>query len=581
MSSFPGQRVSTMDRSNGNARLAPHRPGKAWLVILVILVAMGGTLAYLWSHKDSPSSTVRAQVDSAPAPGPGSAESPSTPPSTEPQTKAALPPFVQDWPQPAFVLAITGQQHGYIEPCGCSPKQSGGLARRADLFRQLREVKKWPVLALETGGTLEDSRVSRRQSALKFNMILDSLNDMGYRALGLGTEELKLGAINLFEIFSARNVQTGFDLPFVAANVVLLGSPILGTPKAYRVLEIGGQEVDGKKVGGKKVAVTSVFGNEYKQQFSLISEDDLKITDPIAALSAVLVEMKAQKPDVLVVLSYDTVEASRELATKFPELDVVVSADGADDPGDDYETIGQTLFFVSGMKGKHVNLVGFYPGEKVGVRFERVELDQDRFGRHPQIRKLMAKYQGLLKEEWLNPSSEVRMLTQEHPSGYMFVGAKSCKACHASAYEVWEGSNHAHATASLLDGRPEEKREWIDRTYDPECLCCHATGWEATDAYPYQDGFIDAVTTPHLLGNQCENCHGPASEHVKLETDWKKAGGKITDELTASRTSLRVTKAQAEKKVCLKCHDFDNSPKFDFDEYWPQIEHPTPKAEGH
>ena len=565
-----------MDRSNGNARLAPHRSGKFWLVILVILVAMGGTLAYLWSRNDSPSSTVRAQVDSAPAPGPGSAESPSTPPATK--TTATPQPFVHDWPQPAFVLAITGQQHGYIEPCGCSPKQSGGLARRADLFRQLREEKKWPVLALETGGTLEDSRVSRRQSVLKFNMILDSLNDMGYRALGLGTEELKLGATKLFGISLERNVQEGFDMPFLAANVLLLSSTELGTPKAYRVLEIGGQEVDGKKVGGMKVAVTSVFGNEYKQQFSLISEDDLKITDPIAALTAVLVEMKAQKPDVLVVLSYDTVEASRELVTKFPELDVVVSADGADDPGDDYETIGKTLFFVSGMKGKHVNLVGFYPGEKVAVRFERVELDQDRFGRHPQIRKLMAKYQELLKEEWLNPSSEVRMLTQTHPSGYKFMGAKSCKACHASAYEVWEGSNHAHATASLLDGRPEEKGEWIDRTYDPECLCCHATGWEATDAYPYKDGFIDAATTPHLLGNQCETCHGPASEHVQLETNWKTAGGKITEELTASRTFLRVTKAQAEKKVCLKCHDFDNSPKFDFQEYWPQIEHPTPKA---
>ena len=95
VSSFPGQRVSTMDRSNGNARLAPHRSGKFWLVILVILVAMGGTLAYLWSRNDSPSSTVRAQVDSAPAPGPGSAESPSTPPATK--TTATPQPFVHDW----------------------------------------------------------------------------------------------------------------------------------------------------------------------------------------------------------------------------------------------------------------------------------------------------------------------------------------------------------------------------------------------------------------------------------------------------------------------------------------------------
>ncbi len=39
--------------------------------------------------------------------------------------------MVNEWDPPAFVLAITGQMHGYIEPCGCSPKQSGAwLAAR-------------------------------------------------------------------------------------------------------------------------------------------------------------------------------------------------------------------------------------------------------------------------------------------------------------------------------------------------------------------------------------------------------------------------------------------------------------------
>lgn len=558
-----------MDRSNSNVCRRPLRTGNAWLVMLVILVAMAGTLAFLWSQKTSPT-VANAQVDTEATPGTRSEKTPASPGSAAPKTKAAAPtPIVQGWPQPAFVLAITGQQHGYIEPCGCSPKQSGGLARRADLFRQLREEKKWPVMGLETGGTLEGLRVTRRQSLLKFNMNLDALNNMGYRVLGLGTEELKLGANKLFEIYSERNVQEGFDLPFVAANVVLHGSPELGTPLAYRLLEIG----------GKQVAVTSVFGNEFKPEFALINEDEIKIVDPAVALPKVLATMKAEKPDVLVVLSYDSVEASKAIAHKFPELDVVVSAAGADDPGNDFEMIGKTLFFVSGMKGKHVNVVGFYPGEKVAVRFERVELDQDRFGRAPKMRELMAKYQELLKEEWLDPSSETRMRAPDHPSEHQFMGAKSCAECHASAYEVWEGSNHAHATASLLDGRPEEKGTWIDRTYDPECLACHATGWDAQEALPYRDGFIDALTTPHLAGNQCENCHGPGSEHVKLETDWKKLGGDITEALTASRRAVRVTQAQAEKKVCLKCHDFANSPNFDFNEYWPQIEHPTPAAE--
>ena len=29
---------------------------------------------------------------------------------------------------------------------------------------------------------------------------------------------------------------------------------------------------------------------------------------------------------------------------------------------------------------------------------------------------------------------------------------------------------------------------------------------------------------------------------------------------------------------CLECHDLDNSPQFDFDEYWPQVEHSETKT---
>ena len=623
-----------MDRINTDVSVPSHRTGKVALVAVIVLIAVAGTLAFL-NHSTTPPAAAVAQDASPDSTRPAAAKTPSdeasstltrpvetslvnepdaeapivqaasqtqvpavdragapaedSPSSDEFQlaqnspasglqttgvekqasSKSAVVPIVKDWPKPAFVLALTGQMHGYIEPCGCSPRQSGGLARRSDLFRQLREDKKWPVLAMETGGALNYERVTRHQSVLKFNMILDALNGMGYRGLGIGTEELQLTPIKLFSVYSERNVQEGFDLPFIAANVVLLGSTDLGTPQPYRVL----------KIGGKKVAVTSIFGNEYKKEVSLISKDELTITDPAEALPPVIAAMKKENPDAMVLMSYDSAETSRATTKKFPEFNVVVSAGGADDPGDEYEMVGDTLFFVSGMKGKHVNLIGFFPGDKTPIRFERVELDQDRFKRDPAIRKLMQEYQDRLKEEWLTPTSEVRAFTFPHESGHQFMGAKVCKECHASAYEVWEGSNHFNATASLLDGRPEEKGEWIDRTYDPECLCCHATGWDASGAIPYTDGFIDEKTTPHLLGNQCENCHGPGSEHVKLEKELKTKGGAPSATVTASRKAVHVSKANAEKKVCLKCHDFDNSPKFDFEKYWPDIAHPTPESE--
>ena len=42
----------------------------------------------------------------------------------------------QGWGKPDVALLITGRQHGYIEPCGCTglTNQRGGLARRLSLI---------------------------------------------------------------------------------------------------------------------------------------------------------------------------------------------------------------------------------------------------------------------------------------------------------------------------------------------------------------------------------------------------------------------------------------------------------------
>ena len=69
---------------------------------------------------------------------------------------AARPAEFTTWPTPAAVLVLSGEQHGYLEPCGCSEKQSGGIARRSDLMKQLR-AKGWPAAGLDLGGTVKRS----------------------------------------------------------------------------------------------------------------------------------------------------------------------------------------------------------------------------------------------------------------------------------------------------------------------------------------------------------------------------------------------------------------------------------------
>ena len=49
-----------------------------------------------------------------------------------------------------------------------------------------------------------------------------------------------------------------------------------------------------------------------------------------------------------------------------------------------------------------------------------------------------------------------------------------------------------------------------------------------------------------------------------------KHGGADPDANLRLRYAIDAAKAVSN---CLECHDLDNSPQFDFDSYWPQVEH--------
>src|SRR5207302_4468661 len=141
-----------------------------------------------------------------------------------------------------------------------------------------------------------------------------------------------------------------------------------------------------------------------------------------------------------------------------------------------------------------------------------------------------------------------------------FAGAKVCGECHKSAWEVWQTTKHAQATESLKTGRAGQSKAWINRMFDPECIACHVTGWDPKRFIRYKSGFTGEQSSPHLVGQQCENCHGPGGRHVELERLFAK-NKKITDELAAWRKFQRLNKKTA-FDLCAKCHDGDNDPKF-------------------
>ena len=143
-----------------------------------------------------------------------------------------------------------------------------------------------------------------------------------------------------------------------------------------------------------------------------------------------------------------------------------------------------------------------------------------------------------------------------------YVGAVACGKCHRAQFDSQSKTGHAHAYEHLAEkGRPIAVRPRkgesplsVGRQFDPECARCHTTGFE------FKTGFETAEKTPHLFGNQCENCHGPASLHV--------ADPKNVRLYAPLRLSINTVEDK-----CRKCHDGDNDPKFDLWQYWPKIKH--------
>ncbi len=206
--------------------------------------------------------------------------------------EAPLQPFLEGWEKPAIALLLTGEQHGYLEPCGCSETQSGGMARRADLVRVLTQEKGWNLAGLDVGGILKRAR---RQDQIKFEKLFEAFQKLNYSVVGVGLEELKLGADFILTRMPGTPDELASSVAMVSANVVLFDQPELGWPLAYRLVE----------KGGSRIGVTSILGTSLREKVAPMGVNtNITIREPDEVLPAVIESLEALKPDFLVLLCH-------------------------------------------------------------------------------------------------------------------------------------------------------------------------------------------------------------------------------------------------------------------------------------
>jgi hypothetical protein len=469
-----------------------------------------------------------------------------------PKTAAASPPQFKDWPKPALVLFLTGQQMGYIEPCGCTglANQKGGLARRATLLKELRDKRGWEVVPLDVGNQIKRYG---KQSEIKFARTADALRKMGYKAVAFGADDLKLTPGDMLAVTNPPEEKQSI---FTSANVALIDR---GLTPTFQIVE----------AGGKKIGIVAVLGDEAEKK---LKGDDLVHAAALKSLKTAAEEMQGQKCDLYVLLAHASLEDSQKLAQEVPIFDLVVTAGGVGEPTHELAKIEGTKALLAqvGTKGMYAGAVGVFDGSP--LRYQRIPLSSE-YGDDADMIKLLADYQAELEQVGL---AELGATELPHESGHKFVGTAKCGECHAKALAIWEKTPHAHALDSLQKPPKEavSARTKIPRHHDPECLSCHVTGWNAEKYYPYKSGYLGLEKTPHLAHNGCENCHGPGSAHVAAESGEMKLA---PDELQKLRDQLKLPLAGGlAQRRCEKCHDGDNDPNFSdktFADYWKKVEH--------
>jgi hypothetical protein len=445
------------------------------------------------------------------------------------------------WEKPKLAIVFTGMLDGYIEPCGCAglDNQLGGLSRRHTLIEQ-RRADGWPMVLLDLGGLV---RRLGPQSTIKYQRAIDALKTMRYQAIGFGLRDLMLPTEELLVTLP----QDGKSL-FLCANVSSIFDEDYGLRAPYRIIE----------AGGFRLGVTSVLGSTYGKK---LQNPDFTFVEPAKALPAVVQKLKAAKCDTLLLLANSTMDEAKQLTQQFTDFDYVAVASDSDPPADQPEPIKDTStrLIDLGHKGMYLGVLAFFDNPQQPVRYQRVPLD-GRFPDSKAMLAMMAAYQEQLKElGWAG----LGLRPNPHPEGRKYVGSETCGECHTDAYDVWKETPHAHATETLV-------KLPTPRHHDPECISCHVVGWDPQGYFPVATGYVSLEKTPELRTVGCENCHGPGHDHVAAES------GDVEledDQIEALRAGMIQTYEDARKTGCLRCHDLDNSPDFDFDTYWPKVEH--------
>ena len=409
-----------------------------------------------------------------------------------------------------LVIVYTGNTLGELKPCGCAKEEDqGGFERRLTYLKEVFANSK-NILLVDTGDNFKEPST---QGKIKARYIMQAMSKSKYDAVILGDKDL---------VYGEPFLNDDASVPWLLSNAELR--------------EIKPPKIRIKKLeNGLTVAMLALIDPDlyYDAKHSGGS-----IKDPIESAKKLIKKLKiSEHPDIIVLLTH----MKREKAISMLNLsgvDVVINGHIEKDT----DIIDMThikrngkVFVQPGPRGQKMGELTVSIDDKGEKSFKQRILSLDsNIKPDPEMIEWYEAYNKEVEDLFF---TSLRSRKSQHGKQKIYASEQACLTCHPSEHETWNKSRHSHAYETL---------NRVNKSFDPECLACHVTGWG------HRKGFISEVDTPNLKNVQCEVCHGPRLGHVNN-----------------SQQSFKIDA----KKACENCHVKNHSPNFNFSKYWQKIKH--------
>ena len=411
-----------------------------------------------------------------------------------------------------ITILYTGNTQSYLEPCGCYPGQSGGIARRATLVEQIRAQDK-STLLVDAGGIFAGTN---RLDQLRGKANMEAMKAIAYDAILLSPTELQFGEHFLGEI------TTELQLPFISTNdPPLWQNDEFVQPRITRNLE--------------------------ENEFLILGASYL----PNQSLPHLIEHLKQQisgqlsdRRAVILLSALDEVD-NRQIANQLKEIDLVISMKPKP-RGKQYEIIEKTVIAYCTPQGETLGKIDLKlneRGEVTDYRIQELYMDET-VSDQPTVRSILQIfYDKIAADEALQALGKPLFPNEslEKDNENYYVGSGSCSGCHQSEFKQWQSSRHAFAFNTLLKAQ---------KHFHPDCVSCHVVG------FGYESGYGIQEDQDHFRNVGCETCHGPGGKHMAKP----------------SRENIR---GEVQKSICMECHNEKHSPGFEnrYEVALPKVDH--------